>query len=109
MRWSIAPITFLLLLVASPAVAQEGVRDPFVPLITEQQVSEVPSSTSPTTTEPTTTQQPAPTTPGSSANTGMEASDLTTLAAMLIGLGAAALIVARLRRPLVAVPRRPSR
>jgi hypothetical protein len=108
MRTLMVVLTCVAVVALAPAAAaQQGQRDPFEPLISEDQgTGQVPSGI----VDPGTgTDQPSdqsPTTSGGSPNTGMPADDWSGLAYMLIALGAAAVIVARLRRPLVEVPRR---
>lgn len=95
------------LAVAPAALAQEGRRDPFRPLVGEEG-SEVPAGTDTsqpsTATGTDTTGDPGETSEGT-PNTGMPASDWTAVAYLLIVLGAAAVTLARLRRPLTPVPR----
>jgi hypothetical protein len=92
---------------APVAAAQDAQRDPFAPLVTEGGGSTaVPGDASqPSTSTGTDTSGEGPTTSGGSPNTGMPASDWTAIASMLIVLGGAAVTLARLRRPLEAVPR----
>jgi hypothetical protein len=107
-RRLVVPIACLVLVAVAPqAAGQEARRDPFRPLVSEEGavVSTAPSQPSGSTDTGTgTSDQPA--TSGGSPNTGMPASDWTAVAYMLIALGAAAIALARLRRPVAVAPRR---
>lgn len=90
------------------AVAQEARRDPFKPLVDEDAgvpVAPVPGTGTPTDGSDGETGAGPGTTEGS-PNTGMAATDWTGLAYLLIVMGAAALTLARLRRPITIGPRR---
>jgi hypothetical protein len=109
MRTIVALLGCLAILAVAPAAAaQEGRRDPFRPLVSDEPASTgVPggTDTSQPSTSTSTPEQGVGTTEGT-PNTGLPASDWSALAYMLIALGAAAVALARLRKPVTAVPRR---
>jgi len=99
-------LTCLMLLAPAPAAsAQDGRRDPFRPLVTEDSGGNLPVGTPQTDTGTTGTVDTSNTTEGT-PNTGIPASNWAGLAYLLIILGSAAVVLARLRRPLPVTPRR---
>jgi hypothetical protein len=98
------------LAVVPGAAAQEPRRDPFRPLVSEDAGSTaVPPGTEGQPSTSTGTPEQGPATSEGTPNTGVPASDWSAVATMLIVLGAGAVGLARLRRPVTMVPRSPQR
>ena len=108
MRKTVIVLCVFGLLVAMPsALAQEGRRDPFEPIVDEEAgVVVVPAG------DPGTSTGGSGDGPGGSGSTegtpttGMATSSWTGLAYLLIVMGAAGVTLARLRRPVGVTPRR---
>ena len=110
MRTAVLVLCTLGVMAAMPsALAQEARRDPFEPLVDEDAgVTVVPGAGTGTDTTADGTADGSTTTGDTTEgtpNTGMETADLTGLGYFLIVMGASAVTLARLRRP-ITTPRR---